>query len=172
VEVQVSLEENGSLSMEELVNTSGYPSKERFLLGPVAVIECVQEVPCDPCELSCPFGPIRVGKPITNLPVLIEEDCVGCGRCLPFCPGLAIFLVDKTYSDELSTISFPYEFLPLPKKGQEVLAVDREGQPVCSAEVVRVSNPKSNDRTAVLTIAVPKDMADRVRGIKKGQRDA
>jgi Fe-S-cluster-containing hydrogenase component 2 len=164
----VSLGENGSLTMEELVNTSGYPSKERFLRGPVAVIECVQEIPCDPCESSCPFGAIRVGEPTTNLPVLIEEDCVGCGRCLPGCPGLAIFLVDKTYSDGLSTISFPYEFLPLPEKGQQVWAVDREGESVCPAEVVKVSNPKGNDKTAVLTIAVPKDTADRVRGIKRG----
>ncbi len=164
----MSLEENGSLTTEELVGSSGYPSKERFLLGPVAVIECAQEIPCDPCESACPFGAIRVGEPITNLPVLIEEDCVGCGRCLPCCPGLAIFLVDKTYSDEFAAVSFPYEFLPLPKKGQEVWAVNRAGASVCPAKVVRVSNPKSNDRTAVLTIAVPQGLADRVRGIKRG----
>lgn len=52
-----------------------------------------------------------------------------------------------------------------------MLAVDRAGNVVCPAEVVRVSLPKRNDRTAVITISVPKDAIHVVRGIRRGAKD-
>lgn len=161
------LETKGYLSLVDLINTPGYPSEERFNKGPVAVIECTQEIPCNPCEFACPFGAISVGEPITNRPVLDEEKCIGCGVCIAKCPGLAIFVVDKTYSDEMASISFPYEFLPLPEKGEEVIAVDRSGEAVCKARVIKIDLSKKNDRTAVLSITVPREKSDVVRSIKR-----
>ena len=38
----------GVPSAEELMK-AGIPSKERIRQGRVAVIECVQEIPCNPC---------------------------------------------------------------------------------------------------------------------------
>jgi Predicted ATPase, RNase L inhibitor (RLI) homolog len=156
---------DGFPSNEELKNAPGYPSEERFKRGPVAVIECVQEIPCNPCEIACPRKAIQVGVPITNLPGLDEEKCTGCGVCVARCPGLAIFVVDKTHSDAEAAVSFPYEYLPLPREGDVVPAVNRAGDVVCKGTVLRVSNPKKNDRTAVVTIAVPTEMADDVRGM-------
>ena len=40
----------------------GIPSEERMKLGPVACIECLQQIPCNPCEEACPRGAITVGK--------------------------------------------------------------------------------------------------------------
>jgi len=161
----MTLEKDGVLSPEELAKLPGMPSEERLEQGAVAVIECAQEIPCNPCEEACPKGAIRVGEPITNLPVLASDKCTGCGLCIPVCPGLAIFVVDMTYSDQEATLQLPYEFLPLPEKGEMVTALDREGRAVCSARVVNVRNPKKFDHTPVITIAVLRDQAMNVRNI-------
>jgi len=166
----MTLEKDGVLSPEELAKLPGMPSEERLEQGAVAVIECAQEIPCNPCEEACPKGAIRVGEPITNLPVLASDKCTGCGLCIPVCPGLAIFVVDMTYSDREATLQLPYEFLPLPEKGEMVTALDREGRAVCSARVVKVLNPKKFDHTPVITIAVPKDQAMNVRNIAADRR--
>jgi len=150
-------------------DSPGYPSEKRLDEGPVAVIECVQEIPCNPCESVCSFNAIIVGQPITNLPVLIEENCVGCGKCVPVCPGLAIFIVDRTYSETEAAISIPYEFIPLPTPGEIVDALDRNGIPVCKAHIISVSNPPRNDKTAVIKLAVPKGYSDIVRNIAFGK---
>lgn len=81
----------GIPSLEELINSPGFPSEEEMKKRPIAVIECVQGIPCNPCETACPFGAIEVGEPITNLPRLLTDKCQGCGLCIPACPGLAIF---------------------------------------------------------------------------------
>jgi len=155
----------GCASLKEIQETCGYPTKERFEKGPVAVIECVQEIPCNPCEDACPFGAIVVGNPITNLPVFDDEKCTGCGKCVAPCPGLAIFIVNKTVSQGEATVAFPHEYLPLPNKGDIVKAVNRKGQVVCKAHVHSVNTAKSNVGTAVVTLRVPVDLSDEVRGM-------
>jgi len=166
----MTLEKDGVLSSDELAKLPGLPSAERLERGAVAVIECAQQIPCNPCEEACSPGAIRVGEPITNLPVLASDKCTGCGLCIPVCPGLAIFVLDVTYSDREATVQLPYEFLPLPQKGELVTALDREGTAVCPARVVNVRNPKRFDHTAVITIAVPRDQAMNVRNIAVDRR--
>ena len=161
----------GIPSIEELKSSPGFPSEERLKKGPVAVIECVQEIPCDPCEEACPFEAIKVGKPITNLPILYEDKCVGCGKCIPFCPGLAIFLVDTTFSKTEALVKFPYEYLPLPKVNSLVDAVDREGNIVTEARIIKVDSSDKYDCTVVVSIAIPKRFAQKVRGIALNRGD-
>jgi Fe-S-cluster-containing hydrogenase component 2 len=166
----MALETQGYLTVDELTEAGQYPKEARFLKGPVAVIECVQEIPCNPCETACRFGAIVVGDPITNLPKTDEEKCTGCGLCVARCPGLAIFIVDRTYGEGLGTVSFPYEYSPLPKEGEEVTAVDRAGRGVCAGTVVKVLEPASFDRTPVVTVAVPASETENVRGIERIKR--
>ncbi|UCF97509.1 MAG: 4Fe-4S binding protein [Spirochaetaceae bacterium] len=155
---------SGIVSLDELRKLPVYPSEERFLKGPVPIIECVEEIPCNPCQTVCNRKAIRVGEPITNLPVLVDsEACSGCGQCVVVCPGLAIFIVDKTFSDTLATIMLPFEFLPLPSKGEAIIGINRAGKWICRGYVQEVQNRKSFDRTSVVTIAVPKEHADEVR---------
>ncbi len=43
------------------------------------------------------------------------------------CPGLAIFIIDETYSETEATVLLPYEYLPLPKEGDYVTGLNRGG---------------------------------------------
>jgi Fe-S-cluster-containing hydrogenase component 2 len=155
----------GFPSIEELSQIPGMPAEERIKKGPVACIECTQEIPCNPCEEACPYGAITVGKPITNLPKLDEEKCIGCGLCIAACPGLAIFVVNG--SKEKAEVSFPFEYYPLPNKGDEVDCVDREGNTVVKGKVLRIIKPPKYDATVVITVKVPIEYLRTVRSIKR-----
>ena len=171
MKVENTLEYTGIISNEELNKCPGCPSQERIKKGPVAIIECNQEIPCNPCEDSCPFGAIKVGDPITNLPILDEEKCKGCGLCIASCPGLAIFVIDCTYSGKEALVSFPFEYLPLPKVGEIVSAVNRENKVVTMGKVIKRINSKKNDRTSIVTISIPKKWLMDVRGILIPQKN-
>jgi Fe-S-cluster-containing hydrogenase component 2 len=135
------------------------------------IIECSEEIPCNPCETTCLSGAIKVGLPITSLPRWDPETCTRCGLCIATCPGLAIFLVDSLHSEDKAAVSVPHEYSPLPAEGSQVNAVDREGKVVCTASVLKVRNPKSHDHTPVVTIAVPKQYSNEVRGIQTISRE-
>ena len=64
-------------------------------------------------------------------------------------------------------MAFPYEYIPTPETDMEVTAVNRKGEPVCSAKVVKVVNPPAFDHTPVVTVEIPKEYADEVRSIKR-----
>lgn len=158
---------DGYPSMDEIKEANGWPDEERFAKGPVAVVECVQQIPCNPCESACPLHAIHIGEPITNTPQVDREKCIGCGMCVAACPGLAIFLVDKSYSETEATVSFPFEYDPLPEEGAEIDALSRAGEYVCKGRVIKVMNPKKNDHTPVVTIVIPKEHADTVRTMRR-----
>ena len=129
------------------------------------VIECTQNIPGNPCQDACPVGCIKVGSNITSLPVLDgEKKCIGCGMCVASCPGQAIFLIKE--EAEQAEITLPYEFMPLPKKGDKGTALSRSGQPLCEAEVVAVKSVAAMDHTNLLTMRVPKAYAGTARFIR------
>jgi len=156
----------GYLSEEELQNSPGIPSEDRRRKGPVAVIECLEDIPCNPCESSCKVGAIVVGEDITNLPHLDGEKCVACQTCVYICPGQAIFMVDESLQDDKATVMMPYEYRPLPEKGDTVTALDRAGKELGDATVVAVRQNKKMDQTATVTIAVVKDWSMQARAIR------
>jgi len=150
---------------DELGKSPGYPSIKELQKGPLAVIECIEEIPCNPCEAACPFGALQIGSPITNLPVLDVDKCNGCGICISSCPGLAIFVINLNYSDELASVSFPFEYLPLPKVGEQVWVTDREGKKVCQGKVVKILDKPKQNHTPVISISIPKEYTLIARGI-------
>jgi Fe-S-cluster-containing hydrogenase component 2 len=154
------LKKSGAPNPDELRAVRAYPSEERLRQGPFAVIECLEEIPCNPCETVCPREAITVGFPITNLPVIDFEKCTGCGICIAMCPGLAICVKNFAHSRDKAIISFPFEYLPLPVKGDTVKVADRYGNVLCDGIVVRVFNGEQNDHTAVVTVEFAKDRFD------------
>lgn len=142
------------------------PSAERLAQGPVAIIECFQQIPCNPCATACPRGAIAQFADINDRPSIDHERCNGCAICVANCPGLAIFVVDKGYRAETALIKLPYEQLPLPAAGETVDALNRAGEVVGDGTVRTVQNPKAFDRTAVIQLEVAKELADIVRNIR------
>ncbi len=145
------------------------PSKERLKEGPVAVFECFTEIPCDPCYYSCSIGAIKEFEDINDLPELDFAACTGCGKCIANCPGLAIFVLDYNYSEEEGVVRIPYEYSPLPEEGEKVQALDRSGEVVGEARVEKVQNSKSQDKTAIIWLAMPREQILTVRNFKRGE---
>ena len=158
------LAKNGFLELNEITCIPGYPGEEVLAGKKCVVIECNQNIPCNPCEAACPHHAITVGEPITNLPVVDPDKCIGCGLCVAQCPGQACFLVDQSH-EEYDTVTLPYEYYPLPEKEQEVYGLSRDGRYLAKAVVNRVVMTKKNDRTAVVEIRVPKGFGMQIRGI-------
>jgi len=141
-------------------------SEEIFNKGPIAISECFQKFPCDPCVKGCPFDAISEEGNINNLPYVDFEKCTGCAICVSKCPGLAMFVVQKNYTDSTSLVTLPYEFLPKPMKDQTVLVLNREGTEICEGIVKRVIDGKIQDKTTVVTVEVPKEYFLETRNIK------
>jgi Fe-S-cluster-containing hydrogenase component 2 len=143
-----------------------FPSIERINKGPVAVIECFQRIPCNPCATACKRKAIMVFKDINDIPVINWELCNGCGLCISSCPGLAIMVVDGSRSKDKVLFKIPYEFLPLPKEGSIVKGLNRKGEHITDVKVIKVQNSKALDKTPILHIAVSKDYLYEFRNIR------
>ena len=72
-----------------------------------------------------------------------------------------------TYSKTEATVDFPYEYLPLPRKGDTVDAVNRAGERVCAARVLELRRSPGYDGTAVIRLAIPKEQAGEVRSMRR-----
>lgn len=156
----------GYLSDEELRGSPGLPSEKRRRQGPVAAIECLQDIPCNPCESSCNVDAIVVGDDITNIPQLLEDKCIACQTCVYICPGQAIFMIDESLPDERASVMMPYEYRPLPAEGDVVTALDRSGKELGDALVLKVRQTKKMDQTATVTIEVPRQWSMRARALR------
>lgn len=148
-------EKTGSLSVKDLQ----VPSKKQLEKG-VAILECVQEIPCNPCVDSCPVHAISMND-INAPPVNDFEKCIGCTKCVGICPGLAIFVVKV--KGKKAWVTLPYEFVPVPQVGDIVNALDRTGAVRSKAIVKKVVK---RGKTMVITIEVDSGLAMDIRNIK------
>lgn len=162
-----SLLKKGYLQDDEMDRFPG--GKHRSGVHPV--IECTQNIPCNPCQDACKFGCIKVGEQITNLPETADEaKCTGCGMCVAVCSGQAIFLVNEDDKEGFATVTLPYELLPYPKAGEKGTALGRDGRAVCEAEVVSCKVSPAYDHTALLTIRVPGNMCMKARFYRREEK--
>ena len=165
MELSFSLLQKGYIADEEIGRFPGIVRRA----GVHPVIECTQNIPCNPCQDACRFGCIRVGETITSLPAVDPgADCRNCGMCVASCSGQAIFLVDESPDRDYADITLPYEFLPAPAKGERGTALDRAGREICEAEVVDFRLIPAFDHTALLTVRVPEAYKMKARFYRAG----
>lgn len=145
-----------------LLPTTGRLKERR----PTAMIECIQEIPCNSCALACKLGAIRMDN-VNDIPRIDFTKCTGCMACAMTCPGLAIFLLRS--KDDLGYVTLPYEFLPTPNVGERVTTLNREGRILGKGRVTQILPPKRNDGTALVTIEVPEEWLLEARAIRAGE---
>jgi NADPH-dependent 2,4-dienoyl-CoA reductase/sulfur reductase-like enzyme/Fe-S-cluster-containing hydrogenase component 2/bacterioferritin-associated ferredoxin len=132
------------------------------------VIHCHQEIPCNPCVSVCKQGVIQIpGGSLLEKPEIVNQDCVGCNKCLFICPGLAISLVDYRKDPENPIVSLPYEVYNYEyKKGDTVLLTDCEGRLLQRAVVTDSVLQKASRKTQIIKVQVPRKIAQRVAGFR------
>jgi Fe-S-cluster-containing hydrogenase component 2 len=133
--------------------------------GGLVVVECPQRIPCNPCNTSCPVGAIKPFADINDTPEIDYEKCTGCAICVSVCPGLACFVIDLTFAPDKALFKLPYEMLPLPAKGEAVDCLGRAGEVLAKGTVEAVTEPK-RDRTYVVHVSAPKNLADSIRAVR------
>jgi len=152
IDISQSLLENGYLDDSDIIRFNGVAKTT----GIHPVIECTQNIPCNPCQDACPKHCIKIGENITALPMIdADNTCTGCGMCIASCSGQAIFLVDETFEPGYASITIPYEFFPIPQKGDVGTALSRSGQPLGPTKIVEVRSAKAFDHTTLVTMKVP-----------------
>ncbi|MCI9066363.1 MAG: FAD-dependent oxidoreductase [Lachnospiraceae bacterium] len=167
IDISMNLLKKGFLADEEVEKYPGVTRQK----GIHPVIECTQNIPCNPCQDACPKHCIKVGDHITTLPAVDKtQECVGCGMCVASCSGQAIFLLQEDYADGYAAVTLPYEFLPLPKKGEIGYGLGRDGRKICEAEVIDLKSSPAFDHTNLLTIKIPKEYAMQARFYQKGEK--
>jgi len=157
--------------LEVLKARPGAPAAEQAALPDLAVypvIRCNQEIPCNPCATVCKKHSIEMqGDPILGRPEFIGPECTGCTKCVTICPGLAITMVDGRKDPEFPIVSVPFEqSAELVPEGSMALATDQEGNLLGNFEVVAVRNRKFADRTLLVQLRVPREMAPLIAGIR------
>ena len=137
------------------------------------IFHCLQEIPCNPCTEVCPNKSISIPEGgIMGIP-RFSGKCSGCQKCVAICPGLAITLVDRRKIEEKwALVTIPFELdRSWIQEGKKVDAVDVEGAILCSAEIVKISDKKFQDRTLLLTLKVPSETAEKVVSIRLLQEE-
>lgn len=160
-------EEKGYLELNELKER--LPSEERLKKGPVVIIECIQEIPCNPCQAACNRKAISEFKKITDVPLVDFNKCNGCGICIAKCPGLAIFVVWRDYKENEALIKIPYEFLPLPEVDKKYNVLNRKGEVIGKGRVEKVQSLKDNPETKIVWIALKKELCMEARFMDVGE---
>jgi sarcosine oxidase subunit alpha len=129
--------------------------------GVMPIFHCNQEIPCNPCTTVCPQEQIKTfNDQITQLPYFLrEKECIGCGKCVAVCPGLAVTLVDYRKDKENPTVTFPLELSDEKLTvNKEVYVVSNDGDlgkfPISRSRIL-----KEFPKTQLISIKLPNKFA-------------
>jgi len=145
------------------------------------VIRCQQQIPCNPCTDVCPMDSIKIPSGhIMDLPKF-EGECIGCGRCVNICPGLAINLVVKNDFDpngKMAGLIIPWEIgtdAKDPKKApnlaaftgnREVVTVDYDGNVVGKGRILFWKLEEWQNRRMQVYLEVPAEDAEKIASMR------
>ncbi len=137
------------------------------------VLHCSQEIPCNPCTSVCSQGAIVIDETdIRKVPDYIAKKlgvvCIACEKCITICPGLAVTLVDiRKEPEDTALVTIPYEFEKGSiNVGDYVTVIDTTGTALGRVEVVRTRIGKATDRTVLVKVRAPREIANKIAGIE------
>ncbi|MFX1379012.1 MAG: FAD-dependent oxidoreductase [Promethearchaeota archaeon] len=136
--------------------------------GIYPVFYCNQEIPCNPCTTVCEQEQIEtIDGLITKLPYFKgEKDCIGCGKCVAVCPGLAVVLIDYRKDSDNPYVTFPFELTESKlEKEQEVIVVSNKEE-LGKFKIHRARILKDFPKTQLITIKMPSEVAKKAVAIK------
>jgi len=166
VDEELNAVQRGYNTRGELEELKVLPPDELVREKRVAIIECTEEIPCNPCAFVCRVD--AVSKDSLSAPAIINwEKCSGCTACVAVCPGLAVFM--QQIKDGKGYVTMPYELLPTPEVGDKVALMDRSGKVVGEGVIVRPTYQDRGDAHPRWVVTVEMDepeLSYEVRAIK------
>ncbi len=136
--------------------------------GIFPVFYCNQEIPCNPCTTVCPNEQIEtIDDLITQLPYFKDDqECIGCGKCVAVCPGLAVLLKDYRKDKNNPFITFPFELTAKKlEKDQKIIVVSND-QELGEFKVHRTRILKEFPKTQLITVKLPSEIAKQAVALK------
>jgi sarcosine oxidase subunit alpha len=136
--------------------------------GVYPVFYCNQQIPCNPCTTVCDQEQIEtIDDLITQLPYFKgTQDCIGCGKCVAVCPGLAVVLIDFRKDKENPFVTFPFELTEKKlEKGQEIIVVSNEEE-FGKYKIHRTRILKEFPKTQLVSVKLPSAIAKKATAIK------
>ncbi|NOR46174.1 MAG: NAD(P)-binding protein, partial [Candidatus Delongbacteria bacterium] len=137
--------------------------KEHF----TPVFQCVQDIPCNPCTTVCPKNCIELDKKlgtIMDVPLYVNDDCIGCALCVAICPGLAVSLV-KQAEGSYAEVMLPHEYILNFAAGDKISITDIGGNLLEKAEVLSTKYNKKY-KTNLVTVKMSVENAPKAIGIR------
>jgi NADPH-dependent 2,4-dienoyl-CoA reductase/sulfur reductase-like enzyme/Fe-S-cluster-containing hydrogenase component 2/bacterioferritin-associated ferredoxin len=136
--------------------------------GVYPVFYCTQEIPCNPCTSVCDQQQIEtIDDLITQLPYFKgDQDCIGCGKCVAVCPGLAVLLIDYRKDKKNPLVTFPFELTKEKlEKGQQIIVVSNVKE-LGVFEIHRSRILKEFPKTQLISVKLPSEIAKQAVAIK------
>ena len=165
-EEELKAVQRGYNTRDELEETGVLPPEDVIAEKRVAVFECTEEIPCNPCAYVCKVNAITKDS-LSSPGVVNWEKCSGCTACVVVCPGLAIFM--QQIRDGKGYVTIPYELLPTPEVGDRVELMDRSGTVVGEGIIVKPTYQARGDAYPRWVVTVEIDdpeLSYEVRAIK------
>ena len=86
-------------------------------------------------------------------------------------PSILVIYAAICTRGSTATVRFPWEYIPMPKEGDDAEMVGRDGRFVCRGKIAKVMLSEKFNKTAVVTAEFPADFVDEVISISRNSKE-